>query len=156
MWGIAVKARYLRLNSMQLCHSSRSAALLGLKPWLVTAVTNITCATSRCSTTGSLATIALVEQLRWCKLPTWDQPDEVSLAGPLELQRSAVAGTKSCQNGTLPTPTGHSKCRARKLVPGPNGIHLAWHLRHSISPVSLCSPVPKKSRQHHEAAPQVN
>ena len=125
MWGIAVKAQCLPLNTMQSCLSSRSAALLVVKPWLVPAVTNITCATSRCSTTGSLATIALVQQLRWCKLPTWDQPDEVSLAGPLELQHSAVAGTKSCQNGTLPIrSTGHSKCRARKQIPGPHGIHL--------------------------------
>ena len=31
-------------------------------------------------------------------------PDEVCLAGPLELQPSAVAGAKTCQNGLCPNP----------------------------------------------------
>ena len=109
------------------------------------------------NSTGSLATFARVQQVCWCKLPTSDQLDEVCLAGPLELQRSAVAGTRSCQNGALPIPpTGHSKCRAKKHIPGPNGIYLAWDLLHSISPLLLCSSVPKKIWQDGEASPQVN
>ena len=66
--------------------------------------------------TRTCATTALVQAA------TWDQPDEVCLAGLLELQCSAVAGTKSCQNGPCPNPL---RGRARKQIPGPNGIHLA-------------------------------
>ena len=44
------------------------------------------------------------------------------------------------QNGVLPKPpTGHSKRRPRQQIPGPNGIYLAWHLRQSMSPLSLLS-----------------
>ena len=102
------------------------------------------CRTRTCATTGQMQT-------------TYLRPDEVCLASPLEWQPSVMAQTKTCQNGALPKPpTRQSKCRARQQIPGPNGVYLAWHLWDSISPPSLCWPVPKKSWQHGEAAPQVN
>ena len=71
------------------------------------------CRTPTCAATGPMQTAYL-------------GPDEVYLAGPLEWQGSAVARTKTCQNGALPKPpTGHSKCRGRQQISGPYGIYMA-------------------------------
>ena len=146
MWGIAVEAWCLRLNTMQSFPSSRSADLLAVKLWLVPAVTNITCATSRCSwewaptninPTGSLATLAFVQQLGWCKLPTWDKPDSLCLAGSLELQHSTVAGIKTCQNGALQTPY-----RAQQVQSKATDTRPKEHIPGLTSPAQHVSSVP--------------
>ena len=63
-------------------------------------------------------------------------PDKVCLAGPLELQPSTVAGTKTCKNGALPkAPTGHSKCRARQHTMS------QWHIPGLTSSAEHLSPV---------------
>ena len=71
------------------------------------------CRTRTCAATGPMQTAYL-------------GPDEVYLAGPLEWQGSAVARTKTCQNGALSKPpTGHNKCRGRQQISGPYGIYMA-------------------------------
>ena len=73
-----------------------SAALLAVMPWLVPAVTNLTCEPT---------------PTQQAALPRHCCPAH-ALVQQLELQPSTVAGTKTCQNGALPKPpTGQSTRR---------------------------------------------
>ena len=161
MWDFGVKAWCLQLNTTQPCLSPRSAALHVVKPWLVPAVTYLTCANQhRPNSQPCQGTIVCTSHKvlcnNWADANLYLGPDEAYLADLLELQPSIRAGTKTCQDGALPKlPPGNSKHRARQQVPGPNGIYWAWYPVQHLSLVALFT-MPKKSWQHGEAAPQVN
>ena len=122
MWDIGAGSLCLRLNTMHRCPCSCSAALLVVKPWLVPAVTNLTCEPT---------------PTQQAALPRHCCPAH-AVVQQLELQPSTVAGTKTGQNGALPKPpTGHSKRRARQQISGPNVIPGLTSPAQHLSPVAL-------------------